>query len=117
MTLEVSGALCLDDRGKDKKQSFKKGQLDDADVRFVSCTNEIPFVLYEVRIENTGDVDRRQCVTGGCMCGAFVIVVFVVAVVVVVAVDATLGTRAMWWSRRKEGKNKGGPSEPRRPSL
>lgn len=29
------------------------------------------------------------------MCGASVIVVFVVAVVVVVAIDATLGTRAM----------------------
>lgn len=95
IVLEVSGALCLDDRGKDKKQSFKKGQLDNADVRFVSCTNEISSVLYEVRIESTGDVDRRRCVTRGCMCGASVIVVFVVAVVVVVAIDAMLETRAM----------------------
>lgn len=95
MTLEVGGALCLDDRGKDKKQSFKKGQLDDADVRFVSCTNEISLVPDEIRIENTGDVDNRRCVTRGCMCGASVIVVFVVAVVVVVAIDATWGTRAM----------------------
>lgn len=51
------------------------------------------------------------------MCGASVIVVFVVAVVVVVAIDATLGTRAILWSRRKGGENKGDSSEPQRPSL
>lgn len=64
MTLEVGGAFCLDSLGKDKKQSFKKGQIDDADVRFVLCSDEVSsywmrFGLREQAMWTTGGVSRE----------------------------------------------------------